>query len=81
MFLVSILTILAARCPNLTDGIALCLGAVAPLLGPTPAARLATINAALAPLDDAACNAHLAMFILDLFLLTVFPELGVKDEV
>ncbi|EJF66526.1 hypothetical protein DICSQDRAFT_94993 [Dichomitus squalens LYAD-421 SS1] len=56
-------------------------GAVAPLLGPTPAARLATVDAALAPLDDAACNAHLAVFILDLILLTVFPELGVKDEV
>ncbi|TBU35052.1 PXA domain-containing protein [Dichomitus squalens] len=56
-------------------------GAVALLLGPTPAARLATVDAALAPLDDAACNAHLAVFILDLILLTVFPELGVKDEV
>ena len=77
----SILTILAARCANLTDGITLFIGAVAPLLGPTPAARLATIDAALAPLDDAACNAHLAIFILDLILLTVFPELGVKDEV
>lgn len=56
-------------------------GAVAALLGPTPAARLATVDAALAPLDNAACNAHLAVFILDLVLLTIFPELGVKDEV
>ncbi|KAI1797696.1 PXA domain-containing protein [Ganoderma leucocontextum] len=55
-------------------------GAVTPLLGPTPAARLATVDAALAPLDNAACNAHLAVFILDLALLTIFPELGVKDE-
>nr|VWP00602.1 MARTX [Ganoderma boninense] len=56
-------------------------GAIAPLLGPTPPARLATVDAALSPLDNAACNAHLAVFILDLVLLTVFPELGVKDEV
>ncbi|TFK87940.1 hypothetical protein K466DRAFT_489949 [Polyporus arcularius HHB13444] len=55
-------------------------GAIAPLLGPTPAARAATIDAALAPLDNAACNAHLAVFILDLVLLTVFPEMGVSEE-
>ncbi|KAI9057167.1 hypothetical protein FKP32DRAFT_1681901 [Trametes sanguinea] len=51
-----------------------------PLLGPTPAARAATIDAALAPLDSQACNAHLAVFILDLVLLTVFPEMGVSEE-
>ncbi|KAH9921928.1 PXA domain-containing protein [Epithele typhae] len=55
--------------------------AVGPLLGPTPEARLATIDAALAPLDDAACNAHMAMFIVDLVLLTVFPEMGVSEDV
>ncbi|RPD63142.1 hypothetical protein L227DRAFT_543939 [Lentinus tigrinus ALCF2SS1-6] len=55
-------------------------GAVAPLLGPTPAARAATIDAAIAPLDNAACNAHLVMFILDLVVLTVFPEMGVSEE-
>lgn len=55
--------------------------AIAPLLGPTPAARSATVDAAIAPLDNAACNAHLAVFVLDLVLLTIFPELGVKDEV
>ncbi|KAI0724358.1 PXA domain-containing protein [Cerioporus squamosus] len=55
-------------------------GAVAPLLGPTSSARAATIDAALAPLDNAACNAHLAVFILDLVLLTVFPEMGVSEE-
>ena len=49
-------------------------------MGPTPEARMATIDAALAPLDDAACNAHLAVFVLDLVLLTVFPELGVSEE-
>ncbi|KAI0757203.1 PXA domain-containing protein [Daedaleopsis nitida] len=56
-------------------------GAIAPLLGPTPVARAATIDAALAPLDNAACNAHLAIFILDLVLLTVFPEMGVSEEI
>ncbi|KAI0762793.1 PXA domain-containing protein [Fomes fomentarius] len=56
-------------------------GMVTPLLGPTLAARAATIDAALAPLDNAACNAHLAIFILDLVLLTVFPEMGVSEEI
>ena len=55
-------------------------GPVAPLLGPTAAARAATVDAALAPLDSAACNAHLAVFILDLVLLTIFPEMGVSEE-
>ncbi|OSD06026.1 hypothetical protein PYCCODRAFT_1525951 [Trametes coccinea BRFM310] len=55
-------------------------GPLQPLLGPTPAARAATIDAALAPLDSQACNAHLAVFILDLVLLTVFPEMGVSEE-
>ncbi|KAI0670095.1 PXA domain-containing protein [Trametes maxima] len=56
-------------------------GPLAPLvLGPTPDARAATVDAALAPLDSQACNAHLVVFILDLVLLTVFPEMGVSEE-
>ncbi|KAI0651658.1 PXA domain-containing protein [Trametes meyenii] len=55
-------------------------GPLTPLLGPTPDARAATVDAALAPLDNQACNAHLAVFILDLALLTVFPEMGVSEE-
>ncbi|KAI0336012.1 hypothetical protein GY45DRAFT_1350311 [Cubamyces sp. BRFM 1775] len=54
-------------------------GPLAPLLGPTPAARAATVDAALAPLDSQACNAHLVVFVLDLVLLTVFPEMGVSE--
>ncbi|KAI0662635.1 PXA domain-containing protein [Cubamyces menziesii] len=54
-------------------------GPLAPLLGPTPAARTATVDAALAPLDSQACNAHLVVFVLDLVLLTVFPEMGVSE--
>jgi len=33
----------------------------------------------LDPLSSQACNAHLMVFILDLILLTVFPELGVSE--
>jgi hypothetical protein len=44
------------------------------VLGPDPAR---TIDAALAPFDDQACNVHLVVFFLDLVLLTLFPELGV----
>lgn len=50
------------------------------LLGPTPAARMRTIDAALDPFSSQACNAHLVLFILDLVLLTVFPELGVSES-
>ncbi|KAI8995303.1 hypothetical protein BD414DRAFT_479161 [Trametes punicea] len=56
------------------------IGPLLPLLGPTPAARAATVDAALAPLDSQACNAHLALFVLDLVLLTVFPEMGMSEE-
>ncbi|KAH9855444.1 PXA domain-containing protein [Lenzites betulinus] len=55
-------------------------GPLALLLGPTPESRAATVDAALAPLDSQACNAHLVVFILDLVLLTVFPEMGVSEE-
>ncbi|KAI0936114.1 hypothetical protein AcV5_004335 [Taiwanofungus camphoratus] len=50
------------------------------LLGPTPAARMRTIDAALDPFSSQACNAHLVLFILDLVLLTVFPELGASES-
>ncbi|GBE78161.1 predicted protein [Sparassis crispa] len=51
-------------------------GPLVVLLGPTPTARSHTIDAALAPLSSRECNAHLMLFILDLILLTVFPEMG-----
>ena len=53
------------------------------LLGPTTSpknalgSRKETIVAGLEPLSSAACNAHLALFLIDAILLTVFPELGV----
>ncbi|TFK57407.1 hypothetical protein OE88DRAFT_1619806 [Heliocybe sulcata] len=53
--------------------------AASPLFGPTPAARLETVNALLDPLSSAACNKHLFLFILDLILLTIFPEMGVSN--
>lgn len=43
------------------------------LLGPSPAASL---DAAIEPLEDSACNLHLAVFLFDAVLLTVFPELA-----
>ncbi|OSX67734.1 hypothetical protein POSPLADRAFT_1042928 [Postia placenta MAD-698-R-SB12] len=51
------------------------------LLGPTPDARTHTIDGILDPLSSQACNAHLVLFILDLILSTVFPELGVSETV
>ncbi|KZT21691.1 hypothetical protein NEOLEDRAFT_1171833 [Neolentinus lepideus HHB14362 ss-1] len=53
--------------------------AVSPLFGPTPAARIATVDALLDPLSSAACNRHLFLFILDLVLLTIFPEMAVSN--
>ncbi|KAL1952159.1 hypothetical protein VTO73DRAFT_1308 [Trametes versicolor] len=67
----------ARLCRRLVDSVPSPLGL---LLGPTPAARAATVDAAIAPLDSQACNAHLMVFILDLVLLTVFPEMGVSEE-
>ncbi|KAI0824155.1 PXA domain-containing protein [Trametes gibbosa] len=55
-------------------------GALATLLGPTAEARAATVDDAFAPLDSQACNAHLVVFVLDLVLLTVFPEMGASEE-
>ncbi|OCH96609.1 hypothetical protein OBBRIDRAFT_787175 [Obba rivulosa] len=49
------------------------------LLGPTPDAREYAVDAALAPFEHAACNAHLVMFMLDRVLLALFPEMGVSE--
>ncbi|KDQ30581.1 hypothetical protein PLEOSDRAFT_1035936, partial [Pleurotus ostreatus PC15] len=40
----------------------------------------ATLAAALDPLTNAACNAHLVVLILDRVILALFPELGVHSE-
>ncbi|TFY83981.1 hypothetical protein EWM64_g41 [Hericium alpestre] len=45
------------------------------ILGPTPAASAATLDVLLDPFSSQACNAHLVLLILDLFLGTLFPEL------
>ncbi|KIM54229.1 hypothetical protein SCLCIDRAFT_99106, partial [Scleroderma citrinum Foug A] len=42
-------------------------------LGPSP---IASLEAVIDPLSDSACNAHLAILLFDVILLTVFPELG-----
>ncbi|KAH7912563.1 PXA domain-containing protein [Hygrophoropsis aurantiaca] len=44
-------------------------------LGPSPSA---TLDAAIDPLSDAACNSHLIVLIIDALLLTIFPEMGVE---
>ncbi|CCM02213.1 uncharacterized protein FIBRA_04293 [Fibroporia radiculosa] len=54
---------------------------VALLLGPTPEAQMYTIDAMLDPLSNQSCNAHLVLYILDLVLLAVFPELGASESV
>jgi len=46
-------------------------------LGPSPER---TLEEAINPLDDAACNMHLAVFILDALLLSIFPEMGVEGN-
>jgi len=43
------------------------------LLGPDPSR---TLDAALDPLSSAPCNVHLVLFLLDLALLELFPELA-----
>ncbi|KAH8100563.1 PXA domain-containing protein [Cristinia sonorae] len=55
-------------------------GPLTHLLGPTPAAVSYTISSMLDPLSSQACNAHLFVFVLDLVLVTVFPEMGVMVE-
>jgi hypothetical protein len=44
------------------------------LLGPDPTR---TVQETIDPFSDQACNMHLLVFILDLVLLTLFPELGI----
>jgi hypothetical protein len=44
------------------------------LFGPDPAS---SIDVALEPLDNQACNTHLVLLILDLVLIKLFPEMGV----
>lgn len=57
--------------------LALVPGPCLPVLGATPGARAQAIDAVLDPLSSQACNAHLIVFVLDLVLLTLFPEMGV----
>lgn len=47
------------------------------LLGPMPKKR-PIIQASLAPLSSDACNAHLLLFLLDLIVVSLFPELAAK---
>jgi hypothetical protein len=47
------------------------------LLGSSPER---TVEEIISPLDDAACNAHLAVFIMDALLLSIFPEMGVEGS-
>lgn len=47
------------------------------LLGSGPTSHQTIIDA-LEPLSSEACNAHLILFLIDLVILTLFPELGVQ---
>ncbi|KAF5377549.1 hypothetical protein D9615_005209 [Tricholomella constricta] len=47
------------------------------LLGPSPSQ---TLDAALEPLSSAPCNVHLVLFLLDLVLLELFPELALSPS-
>ncbi|KAG1874267.1 PXA domain-containing protein [Suillus tomentosus] len=47
------------------------------LLGSSPER---TVEEMIRPLGDAACNAHLAVFIMDALLLSIFPEMGVEGS-
>ena len=40
---------------------------------------MAAIDGILDPLSSQACNAHLLLFILDLVVVTIFPELGATE--
>ncbi|TCD67538.1 hypothetical protein EIP91_012292 [Steccherinum ochraceum] len=53
---------------------------LAHLLGPTPASVSYTISTALDTLASQPCNVHLLVFVLDLVLATVFPEMAVVGE-
>lgn len=48
-----------------------------PVLGTSPAARAHAADALLEPLSSPECNAHLVVFLLDVIILTIFPEMGV----
>lgn len=50
------------------------------LFGPNPTAVAYTVSTMLDPLSSQACNTHLLVFILDLALVTVFPEMGAVLE-
>ncbi|EPT04148.1 hypothetical protein FOMPIDRAFT_1098900, partial [Fomitopsis schrenkii] len=52
---------------------------LAMILGPTQEARISAIDGILDPLSSQPCNAHLMLFVLDLVLVTVFPELGATE--
>ncbi|KAG6868322.1 hypothetical protein C0993_004931 [Termitomyces sp. T159_Od127] len=45
------------------------------LLGPDPSS---TLDTALDPLSSTPCNVHLVLFLLDLFILELFPELALS---
>ncbi|KAG2123573.1 PXA domain-containing protein [Suillus clintonianus] len=47
------------------------------LLGSSPER---TIEDIISPLDDAACNMHLAILLVDALLLSIFPEMGVEGS-
>lgn len=47
------------------------------VLGSGPTSHQTIIDA-LDPLSSEACNAHLVLFLIDLIILTLFPELGVQ---
>ncbi|KAI0786012.1 PXA domain-containing protein [Abortiporus biennis] len=54
---------------------------LAPLFGPTSTSRSYTISCMLDPFSSQACNAHLLVYILDLVVVTLFPELGVSEHI
>ncbi len=76
--------------PTLEEQVQLRREAKARLIGRTPGpllflfgsnehARSQAMNGILDPLSSQECNAHLLMLILDLILVTVFPEMGVSE--
>ncbi|KAF7789870.1 hypothetical protein EIP86_000818 [Pleurotus ostreatoroseus] len=52
-------------------------GPLLPLLGSDADSRTQAMEEILDPLSSQECNAHLIVFILDLVLITIFPEMGV----
>lgn len=46
------------------------------MLGPKGDAARGTVEDVLAPLSSPACNAHLVLLLLDLLMVTLFPELA-----